>query len=524
MSSAPSNAAPRGAPVPAKLARGSALRTGNFLANAIAGLVLTPLVVHSIGDRMYGLWSLVATFIGYYGLLDLGLTSAATRYVSQAIGAGDEPRCNRVFNTALFVYSGMALVALAITIVLAALAPWFAKQPGDASIFSAVILILGAYTAIGIPLRAFVGTLNADLHFDITSSLDMLSVVLRVTLILIILKLHMGVIALAAVTALSGLPSAVLMVTALKRKLGFLKVSYADVERPMIRELFSYGAYTFVSQVADIFRFGIDALVVSAYVGLAAVTHYNIGSSLVQYYISIMLSLMGVTMSVFSQREGARDIEGMKRAFYFALKISMWSAGFIAFGLIAWGRPFITRWMGPSYVDAYPILLVLTLGCAVGLAQMPAITLLYATSKHRFYAVANLCEASANVVLSLALVHKYGALGVALGTMIPMLIVKVFVQPVYFCHFCGIPYRQYVGRVLRTLGYIAIGLAVPAIMAIRWVKPSYPWLMAVGAASLVIYAIPFFWLELSAGEADVLARAILPGFACRWLPGRAGAE
>ena len=515
-SSVPANAVSK-APPATKLALGSILRTANFLSNAVAGLLLTPLIVHSIGDRMYGLWSLVATFIGYYGLLDLGLTSAATRYVSQAIGAGDRQRCNRVFNTALFVYLGMAGIALAATIVLAALSPMFAKQPGDASTFSTVILILGAYTAMGIPLRAFVGTLNADLHYDITSTLDVCNVVLRVVLILVILKLHMGIVALAAVTALSGVPSAVLNVLILHRKLPYLNVAYGQVERSMIRELFSYGAYTFVSQVADIFRFGIDAVVVSAFVGLAAVTHYNIGSSLVQYYISIMLSLLGVTMSVFSQREGARDIEGMKRAFFFTLKISMWSAAFIAFGLIAWGKPFITRWMGAAYIDAYPILLVLTIGCLLALAQMPSITFLFATSKHRFYAVANLCEALANVVLSLVLVHKYGALGVALGTMIPMVLVKLFVQPVYFSHVCDIPLRQYGGRVARSVAFIAVGLAVPTIIAMRLVRPTYPSLIACGALSIAIYAVPFFLLELTPGESEVLARA-LPGFARRWLP------
>lgn len=497
------------------MARGSALRTINLFANALVGLLLTPMIVHALGDRNYGLWALVASFIGYYGLLDLGLTSAATRYVSRAIGAQDEEECNRVFHTALVVYLGMGGIALLITGALAALAPIWAKQPGDASLFAELILIMGAYTAAGIPLRAYVGTLNAAMHFDLTAGLEVLSLAIRAVAIIVVVKLHYGLLALAAATALSALPSMVLNILWLYRKLGFLRFHRRFIERATARRLFSYGAYTFVSQIADMFRFGIDSLVVSAYVGLAAVTHYNIGSLLVQYFINVMLALLGVLTSVFSQKEGARDLEGMKRAFYFSLKLSMWTAAFIGFGLMFWGRAFILRWMGPAYADAYPVLFVLALGLTFGLAQMPAVTLLYATSNHRFYALVNTCEAGANVVLSLILVHRYGMLGVALGTCIPMLVVKLFIQPVYFCRLCQIPFGEYMGRVLRSSALIAIGLAVPALLAWRVLQPTYPSLVTIGLVSAAIYALPLFLLELSSNERDLLFHATIPALARR---------
>jgi O-antigen/teichoic acid export membrane protein len=38
-------------------------------------------MVHNLGDRMYGLWALAGAFIGCYGLLDLGLSSAVQRHI-----------------------------------------------------------------------------------------------------------------------------------------------------------------------------------------------------------------------------------------------------------------------------------------------------------------------------------------------------------------------------------------------------------------------------------------------------------
>ena len=55
-----------------KLASGSALRVANVGATTLISLLILPFVIRVLGDRMYGVWTLVATFIGYYGILELG--------------------------------------------------------------------------------------------------------------------------------------------------------------------------------------------------------------------------------------------------------------------------------------------------------------------------------------------------------------------------------------------------------------------------------------------------------------------
>src|SRR5437588_11948842 len=87
-----------------KLITGSATRVLNTIATAIVAMLITPFVVHVLGDRMYGIWTLVATFVGYYGLLELGLSQAITRYLSRSLGSVDPEECNRVFNTSLRIY------------------------------------------------------------------------------------------------------------------------------------------------------------------------------------------------------------------------------------------------------------------------------------------------------------------------------------------------------------------------------------------------------------------------------------
>jgi O-antigen/teichoic acid export membrane protein len=105
-----------------KLLSGSALRLANLVVAAICSLFLMPFIVHHLGDRVYGFWSLAAGFIGYYGLLDLGLSGAVSQHICVAIGRGDPAECRTVFNTALRIQSLLGCVALLVTVLIAAAA------------------------------------------------------------------------------------------------------------------------------------------------------------------------------------------------------------------------------------------------------------------------------------------------------------------------------------------------------------------------------------------------------------------
>ena len=53
-----------------------------FLTNII-GLVLTPFIIKSLGDAEYGLYILIGAFVGYIGVLDLGLNNTIIRFVAK---------------------------------------------------------------------------------------------------------------------------------------------------------------------------------------------------------------------------------------------------------------------------------------------------------------------------------------------------------------------------------------------------------------------------------------------------------
>jgi O-antigen/teichoic acid export membrane protein len=270
-----------------------------------------------------------------------------------------------------------------------------------------------------------------------------------------------------------------------------------------------------IAALANVLRFRVDNIVVASFVGLAAVTHYRIGGTLVQYFFLFMNALLGMFTSVFSRKEGAKDHEAIRKTYFFASKISICIASFVAFGMIAWGKPFIARWMGVQYLDAYPVLVALVVGYYLALAQGPAVGLLFGLSRHKYFALVNSVEGIVNLLLSILLVRRYGIVGVALGTLVPMTLSSVIIQPIYVCRMAGIDYFEYVRRTGRTLAIVVGSLVLPVLLSVRFAVPDYIILLSVALVSLGLYVMPLWLLEFSPVETRILLGAVWPQLAMK---------
>src|ERR1700719_4933050 len=78
--------------------------------NIAVGFFLSPFILHHLGDEAFGLWVLIFSITGYYGIFDFGIRSSLIRYVSKFQAIGDRDQLARVVNTSFFVYSLVAVI------------------------------------------------------------------------------------------------------------------------------------------------------------------------------------------------------------------------------------------------------------------------------------------------------------------------------------------------------------------------------------------------------------------------------
>jgi O-antigen/teichoic acid export membrane protein len=472
-----------------KLLSGSALRVGTFFAQLLVTFFLSPFIIHTLGDRLYGFWVLIGSFIGYYGLLDFGLSSAVTRHIAGALGKGDNEAIRRVYNTAVRMLFVIGCLTLLLTIIAILVAPWLVADRGEVPLFRLVMLILGVNMSISLMTRIYIGTLHAQMRFDIVSFVQIGALIVRSSLIVAALLAGYKLLALAWITFFTSTASNFIYLYYGKKILPLLKVEAGLFKRDTATTLFGYSFYLMISQVANQLRFHADSFVIASFLSLSSVTHYSIASTLMMYFSQLVSKTVNVFGPVFSLQEGKGDNEQIKKTLYFASRISVAVSSFIGFGLVAWGSPFIRRWMGPDYLDAYPCLVALVAGMMVFLWQTPAHSYLYATSKHRFLAILNLIEGVANVGLSLVLVRYFGIFGVALGTLCTFSFGKVIVFPIYFSRVSSFTYREYVKNLSLYAAKCGLALIAPMVITIYLVGPDYRRLFLVGALSAMAYGL-----------------------------------
>ena len=93
-------------------------------------------------------------------------------------------------------------------------------------------------------------------------------------------------------------------------------------------------------------------------------------------------------------------------------------------------------------------MLVMLSGYFPMLAQQPSVDLFLAQGRHRLRGWWNLAEGAANLALSIYWGLRYGLVGIALGTAVPMIFVQVFIQPWYALRIIALPKVRYIREAL----------------------------------------------------------------------------
>lgn len=491
------------------LTKGSALRVTEFFATTLVTFAMTPFIIRSLGDTMYGLWIFIGSFLGYYGLMDFGLNSAIQRFLSRAIGSNDREEGNKVINTALAIFAIIGIITLLFSVVIAFLFPLLIKNITEVALFRKIILILGLNFAIGFPLRVFSGILTANIRYDLSTGIEIIKLALRTVLIIILLKAGHGIMGLAFITFIADITGYIAKYFVVRHLYNYIIFSRKLIDGSMIKPLFGYSVYTFISQIADQLRFNIDNLVITIFIGLGSVTLYSIAARLISYFKVFISSAIGMLTPLFSQYEAKNDYGAIRDKFIFTTKISSYLSIMIGGILIIFGRAFIQRWVGAKYLNAYPILLILVIPITLALMQNPSYQLLFGISKHKFFTLSNSTEGILNLILSLILVKRFGLIGVALGTAIPMIIIKLFIQPVYTCRFINLSVRKYYFVMFSALfKSIAIFFVLWAIFK-KSIMPDYLNLFILISIIILLFSITIFFIDLSKGERYLLKNQIL---------------
>ena len=169
--------------------------------------------------------------------------------------------------------------------------------------------------------------------------------------------------------------------------------------------------------------------------------------------------------------------------------------------LVAFGDQIVARWMGPGFAGSIAPLYVMVLAGVVMVGQGPAGTILLATGRHRVVAAVSLLDILLNIGLSVALVSRYGLMGVALGTALPYSVLNIALLVPIACRTLNVPLRRF-GAVVITPSLVALlpAAALAGLLRIMTMPTSFILVLGQSAVVGIVYVAVFCGFGLRAAD------------------------
>ena len=482
--------------------RGFLSTWAGLIVNGVIGILLTPVLVHGLGAFYYGLWILVASVLDYYGLLDMGMRYSLQRFTARYGGVNDRRALNETFMTGLAVSFWICSAVFVVGAVFVVFLPGFFKLQGQSvTLFRILLGYQGITLALSFPARIMGAYMCGLRRFDLYNALASTQGILKGIVFWLVIRMHGGI---------NGIAIAQLAIAAVLLVLSWIATRYTDpgltvswkyTSRARTKELASFSFYILMGDVGDRLRFFTDVIVISHFLTVALATPFNVIGKLMEIFRMVFYPITGPLNTEANALEGQQKSEESRQLFLRSSKICALLAFAGTAVLILQGKNILRVWMGEPFTAYYSLLVVLAAGYCVYLMQMPALTFLQATGHHRMTGSWALVEGFMNLGLSIYWAKQYGLLGVAMGTAVPMVIMRLGVQPLYTLRVMKISVNQYVKTsILRPVVVVAVVYTIARTTGLIHFTATKSGLLGMLVAYGVLFGLATYWIVFDRAE------------------------
>lgn len=474
--------------------------------NALIAFLMTPFVVRHLGDSTYGIWALVIQLTGYMGIVDVGLRSALVRFVSRFKALGDNHSLNRLMNNTLTLYvlivPGCFLFA---TAIVAVGLPHMHLPEGMMRTAQITVFLAAACISCDFLFATTHASLAGLSRWELINGIWILVVSLRALLILLFLYKGFGLVTLAIIQLLTTLTGYSAETVTVHKLLPTLRLRLQFPHLNEIRPILEHGWYSFLISVANRLNYQIDTVVIALFLPVSEVTYYVIGLRLVEYLRDLLNSTTMVVAPLISSFEAVGETHRVAKTLIRSTKYSLFIGLLGGVGLFVIGPDFVGLWMGSRFIGpSGQVLMVLAVSVLASATQFASGQVLYGLSKHRLNVDWTIVESILNLGLSLALVRRYGIIGVAAGTAFASLIIRGWFYPHSLLKTLEISWREYcrdgvIPALLPSLSFLVGAAFYKRFHGIH----SYPGLISAAVCGLIPFIACLWYFGLDRQERDL---------------------
>jgi O-antigen/teichoic acid export membrane protein len=439
----------------------------------VIAFLVSPIIVHSLGNELYGVWSLIMSVTGYFTVLDFGVNTAIVRYISSSFAKDDHLQARKVYSTSMAIFAVIALCILIFSLIFGFFfQSVFRLYHIPQTYLYAVFLLSAIDLAFGLLCSVYTGSLSGLQEFTFINGSSILVNIVKSIAIVYLLRQGYGLLTLALLQLSASLVRGGCQYWRIKVGYKFLYFGRDYLTRETGRLIYSYSVYSFVIAISLKLLFYTDSLVIGAMIKVSEVTFYAIPSSLLDYLEKLVWAMIAVLVPLISAKEAMGEKEANSRLYILGTRCSILVAMPVIISLYFYGDDFIRIWMGPEIASrSEHVLKLLLIGFGFSTSQLIAHGILKGISMHRVLAYILTVEALVNLGMSIALAKPYGIEGVAFGTMVPLILATLSII-IYTCNLLELKVLNYFFK-SYTGGFTGLILALIAVKYLGAQADSY---------------------------------------------------
>jgi O-antigen/teichoic acid export membrane protein len=459
---------------------------------AIAAIVLTPVLLHHLGKQVYGLWVVATGAVTYLEIFELGFGGATTKLIAE--DATVRPaQAVRTLNTTFFVLLPLGVLALIAGIGLAFVMPSIVHvSPALQDDLVIVVAVLALALAVSIPGDTFSGAMVGHQRYDMLAGSNASMILVTAVASIAVVVGGRGVVVLAIATSLVSILFHLVRFAMVRRIMPGLRISPHLVDRTQRRSAMHLSGWFLLQAVLQAIYTTGDVMIVGIVLGLRDAAIYAVGSKLALAAISGLDSMAQVFFPYAAAAARNREPGALAEIAVDGSRVTLVAGLMISLVAIVLASPGIRAWVGPGFETSAQVLVVLGVATAMASPVRAFSNILIGSGRLPLVCAIRSVEVTVNLVLSITLALVMGPVGVAVGTLGSIVLVRLPGYLVAGCRSTHLPLSRFWRRavwpnVIPALGCAGVLVALRAAGA-----DSLAWLVFDALAGCAVYLALYF--------------------------------
>jgi O-antigen/teichoic acid export membrane protein len=465
----------------------------DYVISIIAAVLITPLILRSLGAELYGLYALLSGIVGYSAIFEFGLGQAVQKCVAQHAALDERSEVNRSISASVLINGstgllvGFLLCVFAARVVVALHTPVRYSEVAVQCVYAASAALFFALVSSSLS-ASLMGLRRYDLTGKVNSTV---ATVLALTIAGLLLAKR-GVLDLIIATFAANVATMLIFAYLLCRTEGQFRFHLRPGRRLTV-QLLRFGAHVFVTKLSGLSTTSLMRLLIGFVAGPAAVAYYVIPQRIILAVGGLLSNAAAVVLPSASELAAKGEGDRLRRLYVSALSYQVFLAvPLLSFVAIA-APELLSIWIGPEMAQrASTTMRLLSLAAILGsVGTLPALMSL-ALGQSSLLAKYSLVSTGIAVILAVRLGRQWGAEGAAVAVVLACAVWPAYFYQITVRHFAvdwwGLLRRSFAPPLLCTAVLV---LCVEALRAIHH-GSSLTFLLLAGtflSATLVVCAL-----------------------------------